>query len=317
MKLTLVIAALVAAGIALALTGNPYAMRTATMALMYAGLAFSWNIIGGYTGYPSFATAAFFGTGAYASAITQNAGLPIWQAWLAAPLVAAVLAAAIGFAILRLRGHYFAVASLVIAEVLREIVNSASDFTGGGMGLNLPVMHLSIQQQGAVFLAAMGVITVGALILTLRLDRGRLGVAFRCIEQNEAAAVMIGVNATRYKVVSFTLSGMLAGAVGGVYANWINYIDPSDVFDVLISVKPIVIVLLGGVGTIYGPLLGAMLFVLLEEVVWRNFLTLHTGMMGLVIVLLILFLPQGVARLSLPALTRRLFGRNATERAPS
>lgn len=305
MRLALVIAALAAAGIALSLTGNPYAMRVATTALMYAGLALSWNVIGGYTGYPSFATAAFFGVGAYTGAIMQNAGLPVWQAWLAAPLVSAGLAAAIGFAILRLRGHYFAVGSLVIPEVLREIVNSADRFTGGGMGLNLPVVHLSIQGQGSLFLAAMGIITVAALIMTLRIDRGRLGIAFRCIEQNEAAAVMIGVNATLYKVIAFTLSGLLAGAVGGVYANWINYIDPSDVFDVLISVKPIVMVLLGGAGTVYGPLLGAGLFVLLEEVVWRNFLTIHTGILGLIIVLLILFLPQGVARLSPLALLGR------------
>lgn len=306
MRLILVIAALAAAGIALSLTGNPYALRVATTALMYAGLALSWNVIGGYTGYPSFATAAFFGVGAYTGAIMQNAGLPVWLAWLAAPLVSAGLAAAIGFAILRLRGHYFAVGSLVIPEVLREIVNSADRFTGGGMGLNLPVVRLSIQQQGGLFLAAMGVITIAALIMTLRIDRGRLGIAFRCIEQNEAAAVMIGVNATLYKVIAFTLSGLLAGAVGGVYANWINYIDPSDVFDVLISVKPIVMVLLGGAGTVYGPLLGAGLFVLLEEVVWRNFLTIHTGILGLIIVLLILFLPQGVARLSPLALLGRL-----------
>lgn len=305
MRLALVIAALAAAGIALSLTGNPYAMRVATTALMYAGLALSWNVIGGYTGYPSFATAAFFGVGAYTGAIMQNAGLPVWQAWLAAPLVSAGLAAAIGFAILRLRGHYFAVGSLVIPEVLREIVNSADRFTGGGMGLNLPVVRLSIQGQGSLFLAAMGIITVAALIMTLRIDRGRLGIAFRCIEQNEAAAVMIGVNATLYKVIAFTLSGLLAGAVGGVYANWINYIDPSDVFDVLISVKPIVMVLLGGAGTVYGPLLGAGLFVLLEEVVWRNFLTIHTGILGLIIVLLILFLPQGLARLSPLALLGR------------
>lgn len=310
MRLALVIAALAAAGIALSLTGNPYAMRVATTALMYAGLALSWNVIGGYTGYPSFATAAFFGVGAYTGAIMQNAGLPVWQAWLVAPLVSAALAAAIGFAILRLRGHYFAVGSLVIPEVLREIVNSAS-ITGGGMGLNLPVVRLSIQQQGSLFLAAMGIITVAALIMTLRIDRGRLGIAFRCIEQNEAAAVMIGVNATLYKVVAFTLSGLLAGAVGGVYANWINYIDPSDAFDVLISVKPIVMVLLGGAGTVYGPLLGAGLFVLLEEVIWRNFLTVHTGILGLIIVLLILFLPQGAARLSPLALINALMRKRA------
>jgi branched-chain amino acid transport system permease protein len=311
MRMAIVIAAIVAGGIALSMTGDPYAMRVATTALMYAGLALSWNVIGGYTGYPSFATAAFFGVGAYTAAIMQNAGLPVWQAWLAAPLLSAALAAAIGFAILRLRGHYFAVASLVIPEVLREIVNGAANLTGGGMGLNLPVIRLSIQQQGSLFLAAMGIIVIAALIITMRIDRGRLGIAFRCIEQNEAAAVMIGVNATFYKVAAFTLSGLLAGSVGGVYANWINYIDPSDVFDILISVKPIVMVLLGGAGTVYGPLLGAVAFVLLEEVVWRNFLTVHTGILGLIIVLLILFLPQGVARLSPLTLIRPLIRKPA------
>jgi branched-chain amino acid transport system permease protein len=306
MRLAVVILVFVAACVGLSLAGNPYALRLATTGLMYASLALSWNVIGGYCGYPSFATAAFFGVGAYTGAIVQNAGLPVWLAWLAAPLVSAALAATIGSAILRLHGHYFAVGSLVVPEVLREIVNSAAGLTGGGMGLNIPVLRFSIQQQGSLFLAAMGIVTVAALVLTVQIDRGRLGVAFRCIEQNESAAVMIGVNATLYKVIAFTLSGLVAGAVGGVYANWINYIDPSDAFDVLISVKPIVMVMLGGAGTVYGPLLGAGLFVLLEEIVWRNFLTIHTGILGLIIVLLILFLPQGAARLSPLTLMRIL-----------
>jgi branched-chain amino acid transport system permease protein len=124
-----VIAALLAA---LPLVGNNYALRLATTVCMYSVMAQSWNFIGGLAGYPSFATAAFFGLGAYASAILQNYGVPMVPAWAGAGLAALLFAAFLGGAILHLRGHYFAIASLIVAEMLREIVNTLPDFTGGG-----------------------------------------------------------------------------------------------------------------------------------------------------------------------------------------
>jgi branched-chain amino acid transport system permease protein len=289
-----VIAALLAA---LPLVGNNYALRLATTVCMYAVMAQSWNFIGGLAGYPSFATAAFFGLGAYASAILQNHGVPMVPAWTGAGLAAVVFAAFLGGAILHLRGHYFAIASLIVAEMLREIVNTLPDFTGGGKGMNLPLLKLSVTAQAQFFFYAMlalAVLTVGAAIV---IHRSKLGFGLRCIQQNESAADIIGINTYAYKTAGFSLSAVFVGVAGAIYASWVNYIDPPDVFDVLISVKPMVMVLLGGLGTIFGPSIGAVILLLLEEAVWRNFLTMHVAALGVIIVVLVLFLPNGLLAL--------------------
>src|SRR5262249_55162035 len=140
---------------ALPLAGNNYLLRLATITCMYAVLAQSWNFIGGLAGYPSFATAAFFGLGGYGSAILAGRGLPAVAAWGCGGLVGMVGAAFIGGGILHLRGHYFAIAALVGAEMLREIVNTTPHFTGGGMGLKLPIMRMSVGAQAQVFFFSM------------------------------------------------------------------------------------------------------------------------------------------------------------------
>lgn len=287
------------AALALApLAGEMYWLRLATIVLMYAILSLSWNFIGGMAGYPSFASAAFFGLGAYAGAVSQKLGLPMTLAWTIAGIAALLFAALLGVALLRLRGHYFAIASLVVAEVLRELVNSATDLTGGGMGLNLPVPRMaSVQAQAALFFYAMLAVCAAAFAATLVVAHSKLGFGLRCIRQNEAAADMIGVNTTLYKVAAFMLSALFVGIAGAIYASWVHYIEPPDVFDVLYSIKPVVMVLLGGAGSLFGPLAGAALFLVLEELVWRRFLEIHTGVLGLLIVLLVLFLPRGLVSL--------------------
>ena len=277
---------------------DAYWLRLGTTMLMYGVLAMSWNFIGGMAGYPSFASAAFFGLGAYTGAVAQKYGLPMLLAWGTAGLVAILFAAALGFALLRLRGHYFAIASLVVAEVLREMVNSATDLTGGGMGLNLPIPKMaSVVGQAQFFYYGMLGVAVLVFATSWWVKNSRLGFGLRCIHQNESAADMLGVNTTGYKVGAFVLSGAFVGMAGAVYASWVHYIEPPDVFDVLYSVKAIVMVLLGGAGTLFGPLIGAVLFLSLEELVWRNYLSVHTGVLGLLIVLLVLFLPKGVLAL--------------------
>ena len=273
---------------------NNYILRIATTMLMYSALALSWNFIGGFTGYPSFATAAFFGLGAYVGGVLQNKGVPMVAAWLAADVMVLAFATAVGRAILHLKGHYFAIASLVIADVLREIINGMTDLTGGGMGLNLAAPKLGVNQQAQLFYFAMFVIAVAALAATVMLDRSRLGFGLRCIEQNEDAAIRIGIGTARLKTAAFALSSVFVGMAGAVYASWTAYIDPGEAFEVLISVKPIVMTLLGGAGTVLGPVYGAFLFLVLEETVWRNFLKIHSGVLGTLVVLLILFLPRGI-----------------------
>jgi len=274
--------------------GGNYAIRFATIFAMYATLALSWNFIGGFAGYPSFATAAFFGLGSYASAIVQTSGTPMVFAWVVGGLIAAAFAALIGLAILHLKGHYFAIASLALVEVLREIVNINDQLTGGGMGLNLPVSHAGITQQALIFLAAMLFVGIITGLATVIVSKHKIGFALRCIQQNEDAAVMLGVNARIYKAAAFTLSALFPGVIGGIYSSWVHYIDPSDVFDIFLSVKPLVMVLLGGLGTVIGPVIGAAAFLILEEAVWRSFLTIHAAVLGLLIVALVLFLPNGL-----------------------
>jgi branched-chain amino acid transport system permease protein len=280
--------------------------------LMYSSLALGWNFIGGFAGYPSFATAAFFGLGAYCGGVLQTRGVPMIAAWLVAGAMVALFAAALGRAILHLRGHYFAIASLVVAEVLREVTNSATELTGGGMGLNLPVLPMDVTDQTRLFYYAMMMVAAGALATAVLVDRNRLGFGLRCIQQNEDAAIVLGINVRRYKVMAFVLSAIFPGLCGGVYASWVNYIDPIDVYDVLLSVKPIVMALLGGAGAVLGPVYGAFLFLLLEELVWRNLLEFHAGLLGVIVVMLVLFLPMGIRGIDWGALSsawRRRAGR--------
>jgi branched-chain amino acid transport system permease protein len=277
-------------------TATNYLLRLTTIAFMYVALSSSWNIVGGFTGYPSFATAAFFGIGAYASGILRaTAAFPLPLAWLCGAVAAMVFSFAVGPAILRLRGHYFAVASLVLAAVLREITNAATRLTGGGMGLNLPTTgSANVDAETRLYYVSMLAAALMTVGLATLIWRSRWGWAMRCIEQNEDAAVVLGVNTLATKILAFAASAATAGLVGAIYATWIGYIDPTDAFDDLLSIKPIIMSFIGGVGTILGPIAGAIIFLVLEEFVWRNVLNFHAGILGIIIVALLVFLPGGL-----------------------
>lgn len=291
------LALLLSALVGLYAFGDNYVLRLVTTVAMYVTLAVAWNIVGGFTGYPSFATAAFFGLGAYAGGVAVSNGVPLAVAWIGAGIFTALFATLLGLAILHLRGHYFAIGSLVVADVLREVTNSWTSLTGGGMGLNVPLVGGSTSAQALFFLVSMSAVAVAALLAAIWIDRSRLGVALRCIEQNEDAAQVIGIDTRRAKVAAFAISSLFIGLVGAIYASWVTYIDPTDVYDVSLSVKPIIMALLGGVGTIAGPVIGAFAFLALEELIWRNSLEFHAGILGLLVVALVLFLPGGLREL--------------------
>jgi branched-chain amino acid transport system permease protein len=291
---------LIALVASLPLFGGPYALRLGTIACMYAILALSWSVVGGFAGYPSFATAAFFGFGAYASGVLLGNGLPLWLAVVVSALMALAGAGALGAVLMRLRGHYFAIASLSLAEVLRELVNNATDLTGGGMGLNIPLAAgANVLGEATFFFYAMWGLLVLTAIMVVIVAASKLGFGLACIRQNETAAAMVGLNTTLYKSMAFALSACFVAAAGGIYAAWVHYIDPSDVFDILYSVKPIVMALLGGLASPLGVVCGAFVYLGLEEAVWRNYVQFHTGVLGLLIVMLLLFLPHGLISLRL------------------
>lgn len=298
-RLPLVLVALGVVAIALtpAFASN-YIVRLATFLCLYATLALSWNFIGGFAGYPSFATAGFFGLGAYAGALIQNAGLPLPLPWIAATLIVAAFAALAGVAVLRMRGHYFAIGSIAIVEILRLVASSWSGLTQGGDGLNVAILPGGPNLIGRLFLYAMLTTMLLALAATILVDRGRLGFGLRCIGQNEDAADMVGIDVTRYKIAGFALSAAFCGTVGAIYASWVAYIDPTDAFSIVLTVKVPVMVMLGGAGTVAGPAIGAWAFVLLEEMVWARFLEYNRAILGLMIVALVFFLPGGLLNIS-------------------
>jgi branched-chain amino acid transport system permease protein len=297
---------LIACVASLPLFGGAYALRLGTTACLYAILALSWNVVGGFAGYPSFATAAVFGFGAYTTGVLLGYGLPLWASVSVATVGALLAASVLGAVLLRLRGHYFAIASLSLVEVLREVVNNATDLTGGGMGLNIPLAAGSgIMAEATFFFYAMWGVLLGTALMVIAVANSKLGFALACIRQNETASSMVGLNTTLYKSIAFGLSACFVSAAGGIYAAWVHYIDPSDVFDILYSVKPIVMALMGGLGSALGVACGAFLYLGLEEVVWRNYIQIHTGVLGLLIVLLLLFLPHGLISLRADRLWRR------------
>jgi ABC-type branched-subunit amino acid transport system permease subunit len=222
---------------------------------------------------------------------------------LARPLLAAIIvaavAAAMGPVILRLRGHYFAIGSISLVEIGSVLASNWSSLTGGGEGLNVRFLPGGPDFIARFFLYAMLAILVAALATTLLVDRGRLGFGLRCIAQNEDAAEMVGVPSTRYKIAAFVLSGVFCGAAGAAYASWVGYIAPADAFSILLTVKVPVMVLLGGAGSVLGPLIGSAALVLLEETVWARFLDYHQAILGAIIVALIFFLPGGLLGLRL------------------
>jgi len=282
------------------LAGDTYLMRMATLACMYAVMAASWNLIGGLAGYPSFGTAAFFGLGAYTSGILATFGVALPVSVAIAGLVSFVFASMVGFILLRLKGHYFAIATLATVELLREIANSATNLTGGGMGLNIPRhADLGIVAEASVFFFAMWILLVLTALACLYVERSKVGFALGCIKQAEGGAEMIGVNSTFYKTLAFALSGVFVGMAGGVYASWVHYIEPGDVFDILLTVKPVVMALIGGLGSSVGAIVGAIVYIAAEEVIWRNYLDFSSGIIGLTIVGLVLFLPRGFGSLRL------------------
>ncbi len=290
----LALLALAVACVGLAALGGPYTLRLGMLLAMDITLATSWNLLGGMAGYPSFATAAFFGVGAYAGALAQGVGLPLPLAWAAGGAAAGVVAASVGMLVLPLRGHYFAIASLAVVIVLRQVATNWTGLTGGGMGLNLPVPHSSPETQALIFYAGQAVVALLAVGVAGLVAFGRLGFALRCIRQNETAAGMLGLDARAAKVAAFTLSAVMAGPAGAIYASSVSYIEPGDVFDLVLTVEPIIMAMLGGAGTVAGPVLGAALFLALEQTVWANFLSVHAAVLGAVVVVLAICLPEGV-----------------------
>ena len=293
--LVLLVAILVVLAL-LPLLVNNYWLRIATGALMWAGLACSWNMLGGYAGYINFGHSAFFGLGAYVTALlmTDPLGLPFLATIPAGIAVTAVCAVVIGAPTLRLRGAYFAIATWAFAEVLIQLA-TVVEFTGGTGGLSLPPFL-----NERFFYFAMLAAAVFTYLATWALfEHSRFGLKVKALRDHEPAAEAMGINTSLVKLQTFVLSAVTASVFGAIFAYWVTFINPKSVFGGDITDQMVVMVLLGGLGTLWGPAIGGVALFVVNRLIWMYWgdTAFYIAILGAAIVLVVLFLPNGVAGL--------------------
>jgi branched-chain amino acid transport system permease protein len=286
------------AGIGIALLASvpwwdsPVLVQFGINVLILATLAQSWNIIGGYTGYPSFGNSVFYGLGGYGVAIAMvQYGLPFPVGLAIGISLAVGFAILLGLPVLRLRGHYFAIATLGLAEVMTAIVSNL-EIAGRNVGLILPLVKGDV-----LFFELSLILLVVTTLAVMWISRSRFGFALIAIRENEQAAAVMGVNTTLYKILAFALCSVFAAVAGGIHAYWITYLDPGSAFDVALNVKMIIMAVFGGPGTIFGPVLGAFVLSAISEILAAKVTSLASIFFGIVIVAAIVFMPRGFADL--------------------
>jgi branched-chain amino acid transport system permease protein len=296
------------AGLALAalfplVVGSATWQNTAILMLMLAQLGVAWNILGGYAGQVSLGHAAFFGTGAYVSTLLAlRFGLTPWLGMLAGGGVAAGLSLLIGWPCFRLKGHYFAMATIAVGEIVQAVVNGW-DLLGGPVGLSLPMHQTGLRAM--VFNSSKlpyHYIALGLLLVTLLVNwlvtRSHVGYYLRAIKDEPDAARSLGVSLTRYKLYAIALSSGLAAMGGTLYAQKELLIDPGSTLSTGLSIKMSLVAIMGGVGTLTGPVVGAVVLTAIEEAsrMWFGGTGRGTDMVvyGLLIVLIAIYQPTGI-----------------------
>ncbi|SME91115.1 amino acid/amide ABC transporter membrane protein 2, HAAT family [Tistlia consotensis] len=247
--------------------GNPYALSVVILALLYAYLALSWNLIGGITGQLSLGHAAYFGIGAYTSTVLfADLGLTPWLGMLAGAVLAGIAAVVIGLPCFRLRGAYYALATLAAAVILKVVVENSNELLGGPRGLDVRLLHdapLYFQHTSKLFYYYVVLLLVGGALAANRWClRSRFGYYLTAIRNDQEAAAALGVDARRYKLLAAVLSAAMTAIGGTFYAQYALFISPEKVFGVHLSVQIAVICIIGGRGTLWGPLLGALLLLM-------------------------------------------------------
>ncbi len=248
----------------------PYHRDLAIKILLYATLAQAWNILAGYCGQISLGHAVFFGTGAYTSSVLQmTVGVNPWLGMVIGVILAVALSQAIGYPCFRLRGHYFAIATIAIGEIIHTVAINW-DFIGGARGLTLPIRKDSLaafQFHGTKYLYYYIILalTIICFTVTSRIERARLGYYLRAIREDLDAAQSVGIPVTTYKLIAIAVSAGFTAAGGTFYAQYVLYLDPDSVFPLSLSILVCLLTVIGGTGTLWGPLVGSALMIPLSE----------------------------------------------------
>jgi branched-chain amino acid transport system permease protein len=274
---------------------STYVMHILILVIMWSVIGMAWNLLGGYCGQVSFGHAAFFGTGAYtAGMLYSKLGLSGWWGIPASIVVVAAFALVIGYICLRLRGPFFALATLSIGVILRIVAENLTGFTGGDLGIMIRERTwIEKTWYYYIILAVAG----GTFFAVKKTIASKLGYYFVAIREDQDAAESLGINTTLYKTVALVLSAVLTGFAGAFYMNYMGYIDPKVVFALHdISIITIMVVMVGGVATQWGPITGAVIMVVLAEMI-RNLPllgTAHQSVFGVLLIVIIIFLPNGI-----------------------
>ena len=307
--------ALVAAGIAGPFVAPQFQSQMAVLWVLVV-LALTWDVVGGQMGYNSFGNVLFFGAGMYASAVVQRglffdvdsvaevagsglepvrylSGLALGVA--VAALVAVTLAVLLGGSILRLRGHYFAVGTLGVGVAAGEIV-SGVDWLGAGSGMVTPLFPEALGSHNRFFAFYFLVVAVICFVALQVLYRRRFGLLLNAIRDDEDKAEAMGLPTTRCKVVAWSVAAFFLALTGGAYGNFVGFIDPLDTAfsGATFGVWMVLMAIMGGRGSLWGPVLGAMVFHVTQELFWTYLLGWHRVAMGLLIVVIVIFLPNGI-----------------------
>jgi branched-chain amino acid transport system permease protein len=270
--------------------GSPYSIILVTAIMMYIILTVSWTMFSGPTGYISLAPAAFFGVGIYTMAILGGE-LPLVAAVAAGGVVSFLMALFFGAITLRLRGIYFTIFTFGLVVLIQQLLLFWEITVTGTRG-----RFVVLEDNNTIFWIMLGIFAVMMLVYYL-IRRSRFGMALQSIGENEEAAAHLGVNVTLVKVVTFGISAFFMGAAGAIIATRWTYVDPYVAFNVLNSFLPVIMAIFGGMGQIYGPVIGAAIFAYTEELLLTKFPYYYMLTFGIILIVVIIYLPNGLTGL--------------------
>ena len=273
---------------------STYTHNLLTLTFLFVSTALAWNWLGGFAGQVSFGHAAMFGLGGFTAArLILAAAMPIPFAWLCGGLHAGAYALVWGHPTLRLRGPYFSIATIGVGEATRLVLTYWDRFTGGSSGLSLPMIAGQKRLLYWETLAFLALVAGGTWLIR----RTRLGLALLAIRGDVEAAGDVGISPTFYQDAVLFLSGAVTGVAGAMYASYFSFIEPNDMLGFDRSISFVLMAVIGGVGTMYGPILGAIVFVLLRQFLIGSYPQLYLGLYGALLIAVILFEPLGLTGL--------------------
>jgi branched-chain amino acid transport system permease protein len=272
---------------------DTFFLRIITEAILWIGLAISWDVLAGYTGYLNFGHGAFFGIGAYTTALLMK--LCGWSFFLALPVAGAaagIVALIAGIPTLRLKGAYFAIATWALSRAIQQVA-LVMDITGGPDGMRLP----SFLHPEFFYYLMLGVVGGIFALYWFLLEKAPFGLKVKAIREDDQSAMSLGLNPTWIKLQAFILSAVPTGILGAIYAYWITYIDPASVLGDLVTDQAVVMAVFGGLGTLIGPAIGAIIIFLFKTYFWAylsDYQVLYLIILGGVIAASVVFLPNGL-----------------------